>query len=212
MLQFAADKKTPQFVFASSSSVYGEAEKQPWTEDETPFPISPYAMTKLSAEMAGHVYSKLFGLRFLALRLFTVYGPGQRPDLAIHRFTKALLQGKPLTVFGDGTTSRDYTYVDDIVQGIVAAVDYNRTPFEIINLGNSYAISLNELISKLEALTGKKATIERQPEQPGDLRQTWADISKAKQLLNYQPKTKFADGLKNFYDWYMKNEVVLNLD
>src|SRR6476661_446631 len=144
MLQFAADKKTPQFVFASSSSVYGEAEKQPWTEGETPLPISPYAMTKLSGEMAGHVYSKLSGLRFIGLRFFTVYGPGQRPDLAIHRFTKALLQGKSLTMFGDGTTSRDYTYVDDVVKGVVAAIDYNQSPFEIINLGNSYTVPLNE--------------------------------------------------------------------
>jgi UDP-glucuronate 4-epimerase len=212
LLEFAAEKKVLQFIFVSSSSVYGETETYPWAEDQTPLPISPYAMTKLSGESAGHVYSKLFGLRFIALRLFTVYGPGQRPDLAIHRFTKALLQGKPLTVFGDGTTSRDYTYVDDIVNGVLAAIDYNATNFEVINLGNSVAVPLNELIAQLEKITGKEALIERQPEQPGDLHQTCASIDKAKRLLNYQPKTKLQDGLRQFYDWYKTNEAILNLD
>lgn len=212
MLDFAAQKKVPQFVFASSSSVYGEAEKFPWTEDEALLPISTYAMTKLSSEMAGHVYHKLFGLRFIALRFFTVYGPGQRPDLAIHRFTKALMQGKPLTVFGDGSTSRDYTYVDDIVQGVIAAIDYTQSDFEIINLGNSYAVPLNDLIAQLENLTGKKATIEQQPEQPGDLRQTCADIAKARRLLQYDPQIKLEEGLRRFQDWYLKNEAILNLD
>lgn len=212
MLEYAAEKKVPQFVFASSSSVYGENKKYPWTEGETVLPISPYAMTKLSGEMAGHVYQNLFGLRFLALRFFTVYGPGQRPDLAIHKFTKALLQGKSLTMFGDGSTSRDYTYIDDIVQGVIAAIDYTASPFEIINLGNSYAMPLNDLITQLENVTGKKAVIEQQPEQPGDLRQTCADISKAQRLLNYQPHTKLEDGLKQFYDWYLKNEAILKMD
>jgi UDP-glucuronate 4-epimerase len=212
MLEFAVEKKVPQFVFASSSSVYGENEKAPWTEDETPLPISPYAMTKQSGEMAGHVYQKLFGLRFIALRFFTVYGPGQRPDLAIHKFTKALMKGEPLTVFGDGSTSRDYTYVDDIVQGVVAAIDYTGSPFEIINLGNNYAVPLKDLIAQLETVTGKKAQIEQQPEQPGDLRQTCADVSKAQRLLNYQPQTKLEDGLRRFHDWYKKHEAILNMD
>lgn len=212
MLEYAVEKKVPQFVFASSSSVYGEAEKSPWTEDETPLPVSPYAMSKQSGEMAGHVYAKLFGLRFIALRFFTVYGPGQRPDLAIHRFTKALLQGKPVTMFGDGSTSRDYTYVDDIVQGVLAAIDYNRSLFEIINLGNNDTVMLKDLITKLETLTGKKANIDQQPEQPGDLRMTRADIAKAQHLLSYQPKTPLDEGLRQFYEWYQKNEAVLNLD
>jgi len=212
MLQYAADKKVPQFVFASSSSVYGENEKSPWTETETPLPISPYAMTKQSGEMAGHVYAKLYNLRFIALRFFTVYGPGQRPDLAIHRFTKALLQGKPVTMFGDGTTRRDYTYIDDIVHGVLAAIDYNRTLFEIINLGNNETVLLKDLIAKLETITGKKANIDQQPEQPGDLRQTRADIAKAQRLLNYQPKTQLDEGLRQFYEWYQKNETILNLD
>ena len=146
------------------------------------------------------------------LRFFTVFGPRQRPDLAIHKFTKALLRGQPLTVFGDGSTSRDYTYIDDIVQGVIAAIDYNSSPFEIINLGNSYAITLKDLIAQLEVVTGKKAIIDQQPEQPGDLRQTCADISKAQRLLNYQPQTKLEEGLRRFHEWYMKNEALFNID
>jgi UDP-glucuronate 4-epimerase len=212
LLDFAAQKKVPQFVFASSSSVYGENKNLPWKEEEPLLPISPYAMTKLSGEMAGHVYSSLTGQRFIALRFFTVYGPGQRPDLAIHRFTKAMFQGKPVTMFGDGSTSRDYTYVDDIVQGVVAAIDYTGSQFEIINLGNSYAVSLKDLIAALEKSTGQNASITQQPEQPGDLRQTFADISKAKRLLQYQPQTTLEDGLRRFHDWYRQHQGILNLD
>jgi len=210
LLDFAIQKKVKKFVFASSSSVYGVNEKLPWKEDELLLPISPYAMTKLSGEMAGHVYHKLYSLPFIALRFFTVYGPGQRPDLAIHRFTKAILNDVPITMFGDGSTSRDYTYVDDIVQGVLSAIKYDQSSFEIINLGNNYAVSLKELIAAIEKVTGKKATINEQPEQPGDVPRTFADISKAKRLLNYQPKTALTEGLKNFYDWYLKNKEVLN--
>ena len=142
LLDFARQTGVPHFVFASSSSVYGVNESLPWNEDELLLPISPYAMTKLAGEGAGHVYSKLYDLQFIALRFFTVYGPGQRPDLAIHKFTKALLSGEPITMFGDGRTSRDYTYVDDIVQGILAAINYDKTPFEIINLGNRLITSI----------------------------------------------------------------------
>ena len=209
LLDFAVHKKVKKFVFASSSSVYGVNEKLPWKEEEHLLPISPYAMTKLAGEMAGHVYHKLYGLPFIALRFFTVYGPGQRPDLAIHRFTKAILNDEPITMYGDGSTSRDYTYVDDTVQGIMSAIDYNVTAFEIINLGNNYAVSLKELIATIEDVTGKKARIDQQPEQPGDVPRTFADISKAKRLLNYQPKTKLKDGLKNFYEWFLKNKEVL---
>ena len=210
LLDFAIQKKVKKFVFASSSSVYGVNEKLPWKEDELLLPISPYAMTKLSGEMAGHVYHKLYNLPFIALRFFTVYGPGQRPDLAIHRFTKAILNDVPITMFGDGSTSRDYTYVDDIVQGVLSAIKYDQSSFEIINLGNNYAVSLKDLIAAIEKVTGKKATINEQPEQPGDVPRTFADISKAKRLLNYQPKTALTEGLKNFYDWYLKNKEVLN--
>ena len=209
ILEFAKMKGVKQFVFASSSSVYGVNDHYPWKEDEKLMPISPYASTKLSGEMLGHVYSKLFGIRFIALRFFTVYGPGQRPDLAIHKFTKAILKGKPITMYGDGSTSRDYTFVNDTVQGIVAALYYQQSDFEIINLGNNYTISLNDLISSMGKVIGKKALIEQYPDQPGDVPKTFADISKAKQLLGYNPQTQLHDGLNKFYDWFLQNEELL---
>jgi UDP-glucuronate 4-epimerase len=206
MLDFAKEKNIKQFVFASSSSVYGVNDHYPWKEEEQLMPISPYAMTKLSGEMLGHVYSKLFGIRFIALRFFTVYGPGQRPDLAIHKFTKNILKGNPITMYGDGSTSRDYTFVDDTVQGVIGAMQYDKEEFSIINLGNSYTITLKELIQGIEEVTGKKAIIENLPDQPGDVPKTFADISKAKQLLGYDPKTRLNEGLKKFYDWFLENE------
>lgn len=209
ILDVAKQKDIKQFVFASSSSVYGVNDHYPWKEEEQIFPISPYAMTKLSGEMLGHVYCKLFGIRFMALRFFTVYGPSQRPDLAIHKFTKAILTGAPITMYGDGSSSRDYTYVDDTVQGIIAAMQYDKSGFEIINLGNSYAISLKELITALEEITGKKAIIEQYPEQQGDVPKTFADITKAKHMLGYNPQTGLKEGLQKFYDWFKANEELL---
>lgn len=209
LLDFAKQKNIKQFVFASSSSVYGVNDHYPWKEDERLMPISPYAMTKLSGEMLGHVYSKLYGIRFIALRFFTVYGPAQRPDLAIHKFTKAILKGEPVTMYGDGSTSRDYTYVDDIVQGVIAAMHYDKSNFEVINLGNNYTISLKELVRAIEEVTEKKALIEQLPEQPGDVPKTFADITKAKELFGYHPRTKLKDGLKKFYDWFVENEGLL---
>jgi UDP-glucuronate 4-epimerase len=209
MLDLAKLRGIKQFVFASSSSVYGINDQYPWHEEEKLMPISPYAMTKLSGEMLGHVYYKLFGIRFLALRFFTVYGPGQRPDLAIHKFTKHILKGKPIMMFGDGTTSRDYTFVDDTVQGIMGAIKYDKTDFEIINLGNNYTVTLKELIEGIEKITGKKAIIENHPDQPGDVPKTYADISKAKRLLGYEPTTQIGEGLQKFYDWFRKNEAIL---
>jgi UDP-glucuronate 4-epimerase len=209
MLDFAKEKQVRQFVFASSSSVYGVNDHYPWKEDEQLMPISPYASTKLSGEMLGHVYSRLFGIRFLALRFFTVYGPGQRPDLAIHKFTKAILKGQPITVYGNGTTSRDYTYVADTVKGILAAVEYEASDFEIINLGNNYTVTLTALIAALETVMGQKAVIEQLPDQPGDVPTTFADISKARKLLGYDPDTKLKDGLKSFYDWFLQNKELL---
>jgi UDP-glucuronate 4-epimerase len=209
LLDFAKLTGVQQFIFASSSSVYGVNENLPWTENERLLPISPYAMTKLSGEMAGHVFSSLYGIRFIALRFFTVYGPSQRPDLAIHKFIKSMLLDQPITMYGDGSTSRDYTYVDDIVKGILSAINYDKSLFEIINLGNNYAVSLKELIENIEEITGTKAGIDQQPEQPGDVPRTFADISKAKQLLNYQPTTKLQDGLRKFYNWFLENKEVL---
>ena len=159
--------------------------------------------------MLGHVYSKLYGIRFIALRFFTVYGPGQRPDLAIHKFTKALLASKPITMYGDGESSRDYTYVDDIVSGIKSAIHYTNSSFEIINLGNHYAVSLKQLIKILEQITGRNAVIERFPEQLGDVPKTYADINKAKALLGYNPAITLEDGLKNFLDWFVQNQGIL---
>ena len=205
LLDFATATGVKQFVFGSSSSVYGINDHFPWKENEKLMPISPYAMTKLSGEMLGHVYNKLYEIRFIALRFFTVFGPGQRPDLAIHKFTRAIMSGMPVNMYGDGSTCRDYTYVDDIVKGIIAAASYNKSRFEIINLGNSYSISLKELINSIEEVTGKKAFIEKHPEQPGDVPKTFADISKAVELLGYHPKTELKDGLKSFYDWFIKN-------
>ena len=209
LLDFAKDTKCKQFVFASSSSVYGINDHFPWKEDEQLMPISPYAMTKLAGEMLGHVYSRLFDIRFIALRFFTVYGPGQRPDLAIHKFTKAILTGKPIGMYGDGTTSRDYTYIDDTVQGITGATKYDKSNFEIFNLGNNYSVSLKELINSIEKVTGQKAMIEQLPDQPGDVPKTFADISKAKRLLGYAPATKLNEGLEKFYKWFSQHQGLL---
>jgi UDP-glucuronate 4-epimerase len=209
MLDYARIKNIKQFVFASSSSVYGVNDHFPWKEEEQLLPISPYAMTKLAGEMLGHVYSKLYGIRFIALRFFTVFGPGQRPDLAIHKFTKAILAGKPITMYGDGSTGRDYTFVEDTVQGIIGAINYDKSDFEIINLGNSYSISLKELIAAMENVIGKKAIIEQYPAQPGDVPKTFADISKAKTLLGYNPQTQLKEGLDKFYQWFLKNKELL---
>lgn len=209
LLDFAQQTGVKQFVFASSSSVYGVNKNLPWKEDERLQPISPYAMTKLSGEGAGHVSSYLYGIRFIALRFFTVYGPAQRPDLAIHKFVKSILKDQPITMYGDGSTSRDYTYVGDIIQGILAAVNYDRSLFEIINLGNNHAVSLQQLLEAVEQVVGKKASIDRQPEQPGDVPRTFADITKAQQLLGYAPATKLSDGLQQFYNWFLEHQDVL---
>lgn len=202
LLEFARKRNIKQFVFGSSSSVYGINENVPWDEEEKLMPISPYASTKLSCEMLGHVYSHLYGIRFLALRFFTVYGPAQRPDLAIHKFFNSISKGQAIPVFGDGSTSRDYTFVEDTIQGIVAAIDYDQSDFEIINLGNHQTVTLSELIQAIEKICGKQANIDRLPEQPGDVPQTYANISKAQKLLNYHPKTELETGLLRFYEWY----------
>ena len=202
MLEFARKREVGQFVFASSSSVYGVNPKVPWSEnDEGLQPISPYAATKLACEGLGHVYSKLYGVRFVGLRFFTVYGPRQRPDLAIHKFALKILAGESIPFFGDGSTRRDYTFVRDIVEGIRAAMDCHYSQFEILNLGNNRTVSLEEMVQVLAAALGKPAIIDRQPEQLGDVPQTWADISKARQMLGYQPRTPFEEGVREFAEW-----------
>ena len=209
MLDFARLGGVRQFVFASSSSVYGVNPHLPWKEEEKLMPISPYAMTKLSGEMMGQVYQHLYGIRFLALRFFTVYGPGQRPDLAIHQFVRKIAQGQSIRMFGDGSTSRDYTYIDDVVAGIIEATRYGRSSFEIINIGNHDTISLRDLITAIEKVTGKEAVIQQAPEQPGDVPHTYASINKAGQLLGYAPHTNIQEGLRKFYQWYLDHEQLL---
>ena len=199
LLEAAREWGVRQFVFASSSSVYGVNPKQPWSEDDhVLLPISPYAATKVSGELLGHVYSHLYGIRFLALRFFTVYGPRQRPDLAIRKFAERILAGLPIPIFGDGSSSRDYTYVDDIVSGIRAAMNYSGGAYEVINLGNNRPISLLDMVRAIEKALGEKATLDFHPPQPGDVPSTFADIRKAKDLLNYEPKVSFAQGLARF--------------
>ena len=206
LLELARAHGVRQFVFGSSSSVYGENEKVQFAEDDPVFnPISPYAATKAAGELLCHTYSHLHGLRCVCLRFFTVYGARQRPDLAIHKFARLISEGKPIPVFGDGTTRRDYTYVDDIIAGVRAAVDYEASDYEVINLGESRTVSLSELIALLEKELGREAVIDRQPAQPGDVPRTFADIAKARRLLAYDPRTQIEEGIRKFVEWYKGN-------
>jgi UDP-glucuronate 4-epimerase len=207
LLELARQHSVRNFIFGSSSSVYGATSRTPFSEAQQELrPISPYAATKLAGELIGYTYAHLYSLPVICLRFFTVYGPRQRPDLAIHKFTALIEAGKPLPVFGDGTTGRDYTYVDDIVAGVLAALDYTppagAPPFDVFNLGNSHPVTLNELIAQLERATGRVALRETKPLQPGDVPITWADISKAGRLLGYQPHTPLEEGLRKFVVWY----------
>src|SRR6185503_589038 len=175
----------------------------PFSEDD-PIrqPISPYAATKAAGELLCHTYSLLYGLRCICLRFFTVYGPRQRPDLAIHKFAKLISEGRPIPVFGDGSTRRDYTFIDDIISGVRAAIDYDKTEYEVINLGESRTVELGELISLLEKELGVNAIIDRQPLQPGDVPQTFADVSKARRVLGYDPRVQIEEGIHRFVQWW----------
>ena len=206
MLEWAKTRGVRQFIFASSSSVYGVNPKVPWREDDPVLlPISPYASTKASGELIGHVYSHLYGIRFLALRFFTVFGPRQRPDLAICKFADRILRGESIPLYGDGSTLRSYTYVGDIVQGVYSAIDYTGSLYEIINLGSDRWVRLLEVVNGLEKILGRPATIEYLPMQAGDVTQTSADISKAQRLLGYSVQTDFLSGLAKYCDW-LKSE------
>ena len=193
-------------VMASSSSVYGNCKEVPFREDMVvDFAISPYAATKKANEVMTHVYHKLFDMNVIMLRFFTVYGPKQRPDLAINKFTRLMLNNEEIPMFGDGTTSRDYTYVDDIVDGIVRSCNYvleNKNVYEILNIGNSSPISLKEMIEAIARVLEVEPKIKQLPMQPGDVDRTYADITKAKQLIGYQPKTSFEDGIRKIVEWY----------
>ena len=206
LLEAARTNAVERFIFASSSSVYGAAKKVPFSEDEhLTQTLSPYAATKIGGEFLCSTYSHLYKLRIVALRYFTVYGARQRPDLAIHQFTKKIHAGDSIDQFGDGSTRRDYTYIDDIIQGTMAALKYEGPMFDVFNLGESETIQLKDLIAAIEKALGKKAKINRLPEQPGDMPLTCADISKARKLLGYNPKTKFDVGLQRFIDWFLKS-------
>lgn len=206
LLEQAREQGIKQFVFGSSSSVYGLNAKVPFGEDD-PIrqPISPYAATKAAGELICHTYTHLYGIRSVCLRFFTVYGPRQRPDLAIHKFARLISEDKPIPVFGDGTTRRDYTFIDDIIAGVRGAIDYDKTDYEVINLGESRTVELRELISLLEKELGRSAQIDRQPLQPGDVPQTFADIAKARRLLGYNPQTQIEEGIHTFVRWFREN-------
>src|SRR5215471_6044990 len=202
LLELAERNGVRKFVFGSSSSVYGPAAIPPFREDAPLAPISPYASTKASGELLAHAYSHLYGMQIVCLRIFTVYGARQRPDLAIHKFARLIAGRSPIPVYGDGSAERDFTYIDDILQGVMAAIEYEATPFEIINLGESQTVTANRMIELLEEALGSKAVIERRPPQPGDLPLTHADITKARKLLGYQPTTPIETGIKKFAEWF----------
>jgi len=207
LLEAARVTGVERFIFASSSSVYGASKTVPFSEDQyLTQTLSPYAATKIAGEFLCSTYSHLYQLRVVALRYFTVYGPRQRPDLAIHQFTRRIYAGQTIEQFGDGTTRRDYTYVDDVIQGTMAALQYEGPLFDIFNLGESETIQLKDLIVAIEKALGKKAKINQLPEQPGDMPLTCADISKARKLLDYRPTIRLNEGLRRFVEWFLGSQ------
>ncbi len=202
LLEYAKNQRIQNFVFASSSSVYGQNPDVPWKENVTDLqPISPYAASKIAGENLGQVYSHLYDIQFKALRLFTVYGPRQRPDLAIHKFAELMIKSESIPLFGDGTTYRDYTHVSDIVNGFLAAIKYGKKKFDVFNIGSGNPVTLMELVNGLEQAMKVKATIDFLPKQAGDVDRTYADINKAKADLGYSPKMNIEEGLRDFWDW-----------
>jgi UDP-glucuronate 4-epimerase len=194
-----------RLLFASSSSIYGNNKKVPFSEnDNVDFPISPYAATKKAGELLCHTYHNLYGFDIFCLRFFSVYGPRQRPEMAIHNFARKILDDRPISVYGDGTSKRDYTFIDDIVDGIISAIP-NLKGYEVINLGESKTYSLNTVVALLEKSLSKKAIINKLPVQPGDVHLTNADISKAKSLIGYEPKTNLEEGISKFVSWLLKD-------
>jgi UDP-glucuronate 4-epimerase len=205
LLQSAAEAKVTRFIFASSSSVYGNQAKAPFSEDDPiDEPISPYAATKRAGELLCHTYWHLYKLPVFCLRFFTVYGPRQRPDLAIHKFTRLMSADKPVPLFGDGSTSRDYTFIDDIVSGVMAALD-RCDRFRIYNLGGSDPVTLKELVEELERALGKKAFVDRRPAQAGDVERTYADLTRSAAELGYRPGTALREGIASFVAWFREN-------
>jgi UDP-glucuronate 4-epimerase len=206
LFEAAKDNGVKKFVFGSSSSVYGLNNKVPFAEtDPLLKPASPYAATKIAGEALAHTYAHLYNISVVVLRFFTVYGPRQRPDLAIRKFAEKMLRGEEITLFGDGSSARDYTYIGDIVNGIVAAINYDGSKYEAFNLGNSFPVKLIELVRNLEEVIGVKAKIIWAPDQPGDVPITFADIGKARRMLGYCPNISLDEGLKNFGKWLSKH-------
>src|SRR5438270_7344899 len=207
LLEAARVTGVERFIFASSSSVYGASKTVPFSEDQQlTQTLSPYGATKVAGEFLCSTYSHLYQMRIVALRYFTVYGPRQRPDLAIHQFARRIYAGQPIDQFGDGSTRRDYTYIDDVIQGTMAALKYQGPLYDVYNLGESETIQLKALISAIETVLGKKAKVNRLPGQPGDLPLTCADISKARKLLGYNPTMKFSEGLPRFVKWFLSSQ------
>ena len=207
LLEAARNTGVSRFIFASSSSVYGTIKTAPFREDmcinQT---ISPYAASKLAAEQLCSNYSHLYGMRCVCLRFFTVYGPRQRPDLAIHAFTRAILEGRTIRQFGDGSTRRDYTYISDILQGLLASLTYEGPLCDVFNLGENETTSLSKLLDVLQTTLQREARIEVLPEQPGDVPLTFADITKARTLLGYAPTTKISEGIPRFVEWFLQTQ------
>lgn len=212
ILETMKEHNVKNLVMASSSSVYGNCKEVPFREDMVvDFAISPYAATKKANEVMTHVYHKLFNMNVIMLRFFTVYGPKQRPDLAINKFTRLMLNNEEIPMFGDGTTSRDYTYIDDIVDGIIKSCNYvleNKNVYEILNIGNSSPTSLKEMINTIAKVLEVEPKIKQLPMQPGDVDRTYADVSKARNLIGYEPKTSFEEGIRKFINWYKGNETL----
>lgn len=207
MLEAARKHGVKRFIFASSSSVYGNNRKIPFSEsDSVDLPISPYAATKKAGELLCHTYCHLFGMQVTCLRYFTVYGPRQRPDLAIHKFTRLIEAGRPIPLFGDGSMMRDFTYIDDIMAGTLAAIDRCQG-YHVYNLGESTPISVSDLIAAIENALGKKATVNRLPRQPGDVDRTCADVTRARADLGYEPSTDLPTGLARFVDWFRRQSA-----
>lgn len=208
VLQLCLEKGCKKMAFAGSSSIYGNSKKIPFVEEGVEYaPISPYAFSKRSCELMNYTFHHLYDIDILNLRFFTVYGPRQRPDLAIHKFVKLLEAGESIPMFGDGSTARDYTYVDDTIAGVNGAIRYlleNENVFEIVNLGNNHPVKLSDLIEQIGSALGVEPSIDPQPMQPGDVDITYASIDKAKRLFGYQPTTKIEDGLEKFVDWYRR--------
>src|SRR5437588_11417244 len=209
LLELCRQFHVSRFIFGSSSSVYGATSCVPFSENHVELrPLSPYAATKLAGEMLAYTYAHLFGLQVICLRFFTVYGARQRPDLAIRKFAELISAGRAIPVFGDGSTRRDYTYIDDILAGVRAAIEYDQSKYEVINLGESRTVELRELISLLENALDLQAEVDWQPVQPGDVPQTFADVTKARRLLGYNPQTQIEEGIRKFVEWFRENAAV----